>query len=40
VFFPQESNRQFALSTIGWLFSWILKELGLKQGPHGGDRTF
>jgi len=40
VFFPQESNRQFALSTIGWLFSWILKELGLKLGPHGGDRTF
>ena len=40
VFFPQETNRQFALSTIGWLFSWILKELGLKQGPHGGDRTF
>jgi integrase len=40
VFFPQETNRQFALSTIGWLFSWILKEQGLKQGPHGGDRTF
>ena len=31
VFFPQENNRQFALSTIGWLFSWILKELGLKK---------
>ena len=40
MFFPQETNRQFALSTIGWLFSWILKEQGLKQGPHGGDRTF
>ena len=40
VFFPQETNRQFALSTIGWLFSWILKELDLKKGPHGGDRTF
>jgi integrase len=22
------------------LFSWILKEQGLKKGPHGGDRTF
>ena len=40
VFFPQESNRQFALSTISWLFSWILKELNLKKGPHGGNRTF
>ena len=40
VFFPEEKNRLRALNTIGWLFNWIMNTLGLKQGPHGADRSF
>ncbi len=40
VFFPEEKNRLRALNTIGWLFNWIMHSLGLKQGPHGADRSF
>ena len=40
VFFPEEKNRLRCLNTIGWLFNWILKTLGLKAGPHGADRSF
>jgi integrase len=40
VFFPEEKNRLRALNTIGWLFNWIMNSLGLKEGPHGADRSF
>ena len=39
VFFPEEKNRRLILDVIGWQFNWILKELGLKQGRHGVDRS-
>lgn len=39
VFFPEEPNRTYVLDVVGWLFNWILKNLDLKQGPHGTDRT-
>jgi integrase len=39
VFFPEESNRRLVLDITGWAFNWILKELGIKAGPHGTDRT-
>jgi hypothetical protein len=39
VFFPEERNRRLMLDIIGWLFNWILRELDLKQGPHGTERT-
>jgi integrase len=39
VFFPEESNRRLVLDITGWAFNWILKELSLKTGPHGTDRT-
>ena len=39
VFFPEEKNRPLILDVIGWQFNWILKELGLKQGPHGVNRS-
>jgi len=27
------------LDVAGWAFNWILKELDIKAGPHGTDRT-
>jgi integrase len=39
VFFPEESNRRLVLDIAGWAFNWILKDLGIKAGPHGADRT-
>jgi integrase len=39
VFFPEEGNRPWMLDTIGWLFNWILNELGIKNGPHNIDRS-
>jgi len=39
VFFPEEPNRPYVLDVVGWLFNWILKNLDIKQGPHGTDRT-
>ena len=39
VFFPEEKNRRLMLDIIGWLFNWILKDLDLKLGPHGIERT-
>lgn len=39
IFFPAEKNRRLLLDIIGWLFNWILNDLGLKKGPHGIDRT-
>ena len=39
VFFPEEKNRRLMLDITGWLFNWILKELDIKQGPHGVERT-
>lgn len=39
VFFPEEKNRRLILDVIGWQFNLILKELGLKQGPHGVNRS-
>ena len=39
VFFPEESNRRLILDIVGWLFNWILHDLGIKRGPHGTDRT-
>ena len=39
VFFPEEKNRRLVLDIVGWSFNWILKELGIKQGPHGTDRS-
>ena len=39
VFFPEESNRQRMLNIVGWLFNWILNDLGIKRGPHGVMRS-
>jgi integrase len=39
VFFPEISNRKFLLGILGWAFNWILKELDIKTGPHGIDRS-
>lgn len=39
VFFPELENRRMVLDVAGWCFNWILKDLGLKQGPHGTDRS-
>lgn len=39
VFFPEETNRRVVLDIAGWAFNWILKDLSLKKGPHGTDRT-
>ncbi len=39
VFFPEENNRRRMLDVIGWLFNWILKDLGIKRGPHGAMRS-
>ncbi len=39
VFFPEEKNRRLVLDITGWSFNWILKDLGIKTGPHGTDRT-
>jgi len=40
IFFPELANRRLVLDIVGWGFNWILKELNLKKGPHGNDRTF
>ena len=40
IFFPELANRRLVLDIVGWSFNWILKELDLKKGPHGNDRTF
>ena len=39
VFFPEERNRRLVLDITGWAFNWILKDLGIKAGPHGADRS-
>ncbi len=39
VFFPEEKNRRLVLDIVGWSFNWILKDLNIKAGPHGTDRT-
>jgi integrase len=39
VFFPEMHNRRLVLDVAGWCFNRILKKLGLKQGPHGTDRS-
>lgn len=39
VFFPEEPNRRLVLDITGWAFNWILKDLGIKAGPHGADRS-
>jgi hypothetical protein len=39
VFFPEELNRRLVLDISGWAFNWILKDLGIKAGPHGTDRS-
>jgi integrase len=39
VFFPEELNRRRMLDVAGWLFNWILKDLGIKRGPHGVMRS-
>lgn len=39
VFFPEVENRRVVLDIAGWCFNWILKDLGLKKGPHGTDRS-
>ena len=31
--------RRLVLDISGWSFNWILKDLGIKAGPHGTDRT-
>ncbi len=38
-FFPEENNRRRMLDVVGWLFNWILKDLGIKQGPHDAMRS-
>jgi integrase len=39
VFFPEEGNRRRMLDIVGWLFNWILNDLGIKRGPHGAMRS-
>ncbi len=39
VFFPEMTNRRVVLDVAGWCFNWILKDLGIKKGPHGTDRS-
>lgn len=39
VFFPDEKNRRRMLDIVGWLFNWILVDLGIKRGPHGVMRS-
>jgi integrase len=39
VFMPDEKDRTVALNFLGWLFNWILNDLGLKTGPHGAERS-
>ena len=39
LFLPQEKNRAYALSVLGWMFRQVLESLGLRDGPHGNPRT-
>lgn len=39
LFLPQESNRNYALAVLGWMFRHLLDDLGLRLGPHGNPRT-
>lgn len=39
LFFPRESNRNYALAVLGWMFRRLLEELDLRLGPHGNPRT-
>ncbi len=39
VFFPELQNRRMVVDIAGWCLNWILKDLGLKVGPHGTDRS-
>ncbi len=39
VFFPELQNRRMVIDIAGWCLNWILKDLGLKAGPHGTDRS-
>ncbi len=39
VFFPELQNRRMVIDIAGWCLNWILKDLGLKAGPHGVDRS-
>ena len=39
VFFPDITNRDYAMRMMGFLFNWLLHETGLKTGPHGIGRT-
>ena len=39
LFLPQEKNRAYALSVLGWMFRQVLEPLGLRDGPHGNPRT-
>jgi len=39
LFFPGESNRNYALAVLGWMFRQLLEELDLRLGPHGNPRT-
>ena len=39
LFLPQHKDRDYALKILSVMFSWLLNELGLKQGAHGTNRT-
>lgn len=39
LFLPELQDRNYALAVLGLMFNWVLAETGLKQGPHGQDRS-
>ena len=39
LFLPQHQDRDYALKILSVMFSWVLSDLGLKQGAHSNNRT-
>lgn len=39
MFFPQYTNRDYAMATMSRQFRYVLEKAGLKAGDNGKDRT-
>ena len=39
LFLPNVANRNYALAVLGFHLNWVLRETGLKSGPHGQPRS-
>ncbi len=39
LFMPERKDRNYALVRLSVMFNWVLQLTGLKQGPHGQDRS-